>query len=295
MLNPSAPASIASRGECGPSRRCRRRWRVTVGTALAHDVEPQRRRGAPARRGRCRSGDASSASRYSSKVSQSHGEALVQRGAGDVLDALHQLDELVVVGRPHRGEADAAVAHHHRGHAVPRRRHEPRVPRRLPVVVGVDVDEAGRRRARRRRRSRAPGAVDRADLGDHPVADGDVSGARARRRCRRSSVPPRITRSWVMRPLYHGGDQGRAPSPSCVRSSRSNAATSGPAAAARIASRAPGSRRRARRPTRRRTRRSRCRRRSRASSPRRRSGRSGPGRDSWPYWLVGEWCPNCAA
>ena len=93
---------------------------------------------------------------------QFHVEAFVQHGAGDVLDAFHQLDEPVVVGRAHRREADAAVADDDRGDAVPRRRDHALAPRRLAVVVGVDVDEAGRdeqavgvddaRRARRRRR-----------------------------------------------------------------------------------------------------------------------------------------------
>ena len=87
---------------------------------------------------------------------------------------------------PHRREADAAVAHHDRGHAVPGRRGELGVPRGLAVVVGVDVDEA-------RRDERAVG-VDLparrvpstcADLGDHPVVDGHVGGAGRRRRSRR--------------------------------------------------------------------------------------------------------------
>ena len=61
----------------------------------------------------------------------------------DVLDALHQLDEHVVVRGAHGREADAAVPHDNRGDAVPRRRCDAVVPRGLPVVVGVDVDEAG--------------------------------------------------------------------------------------------------------------------------------------------------------
>ena len=77
---------------------------------------------------------------------------------------------------------DAAVAHHDGGHAVPARRREQLVPRGLAVVVRVDVDEA-------RRDERAVGvdlvagrAVDRADLGDDAVGDGDVgrAGRRAR-------------------------------------------------------------------------------------------------------------------
>ena len=49
-------------------------------------------------------------------------DALPQRGAGDVLDALHQLDELLLASGVHRREPDAAVAHHHGRHAVPARR-----------------------------------------------------------------------------------------------------------------------------------------------------------------------------
>ncbi len=46
------------------------------------------------------------------------GQAFVQRGAGDVLHALHELDELRVVGGVDRSEPDAAVAHHDRRHAM---------------------------------------------------------------------------------------------------------------------------------------------------------------------------------
>ena len=44
----------------------------------------------------------------------------------------------------HRGEAEAAVAEHHRGDAVPAGDRAVRVPADLGVVVGVQVDEAGR-------------------------------------------------------------------------------------------------------------------------------------------------------
>ena len=70
-------------------------------------------------------------------------DALVERGAGDVLDRLHELDEEVLLAGPQRGEADAAVAHDDRGRAVPRRRRHLGVPGDLAVVVGVDVDPAG--------------------------------------------------------------------------------------------------------------------------------------------------------
>ena len=71
------------------------------------------------------------------------GDALGQRGAGDVLDALHQLDQPLLTAGPHRGEADTAVAGHERRDAVAAGRLEQAVPADLPVVVGVDVDEAG--------------------------------------------------------------------------------------------------------------------------------------------------------
>src|SRR5204862_5208207 len=45
-------------------------------------------------------------------------QTFVQRGAGDVFDTLHQLDQLPMVGRPHRREADPTVAHDDRRHAV---------------------------------------------------------------------------------------------------------------------------------------------------------------------------------
>ena len=81
--------------------------------------------------------------------------------AGDVLHAGHHVDEHVVVLGAARREADAAVAHHRGGDAVRRRRRHAVRPDGLAVVVGVQVDEAGRDQqagrvdlARRRRRRR---------------------------------------------------------------------------------------------------------------------------------------------
>ena len=103
-------------------------------------------------------------------------DALVQRGAGDVLDAFHHLDQALLPTRAHRREADAAVADDDGRDAVAGRRVEHRVPRGLAVVVRVDVDEPGR--------DEAAGGVD--DLGgvavdvlpdgdDHAVLDRDVA------------------------------------------------------------------------------------------------------------------------
>jgi hypothetical protein len=105
-------------------------------------------------------------------------DALGERGAGDVLDAFHQLDQLDLAARHDRREADPATAHHARRHAVQRGRRELGVPRHLAVVVGVDVDEPGQdvRAARVDRAPRHIGAV--ADRGDPPARDRDVAGER---------------------------------------------------------------------------------------------------------------------
>ena len=71
-------------------------------------------------------------------------DALGERGAGNVLDTLHQADQPVLFARPHRREADAAVACDDGGHAMSARRLQQAVPADLAVVVGVDVDESGR-------------------------------------------------------------------------------------------------------------------------------------------------------
>jgi hypothetical protein len=122
--------------------------------------------------------------RHGVEVVEVLGEALpppadagVQRRARDVLDALHEADEPLVPVGGDGSEPDAAVAHHHGGDPLPRRRRQQRVPGDLAVVVGVDVDPAGRHHQ--------PIGVDRAGgrtldvahVGDDAVGDGDVGGA----------------------------------------------------------------------------------------------------------------------
>ena len=69
-------------------------------------------------------------------------DPLVEHRSGNVLDPFHQRDEPWVGIGAYRREADAAVAHDRGGHAVPARRRHPFVPRRLSVVMRMDVDEA---------------------------------------------------------------------------------------------------------------------------------------------------------
>ncbi len=101
-----------------------------------------------------------------------------QRRAGDALDTLHEPDEPVPPIGGRGGEADAAVAHHHGGHAVPDGRGEQRIPRDLSVVVGVDVDESRRDREPGRVELLAPGFGDGADRGDSTGVDRDVGELR---------------------------------------------------------------------------------------------------------------------
>ena len=65
-------------------------------------------------------------------------------GSGNILDAFHQLDQPEMIGRAARRKTDAAIAHDRRGDAVLRRGRDVLAPGDLAVIMGVDVDEAGR-------------------------------------------------------------------------------------------------------------------------------------------------------
>ena len=93
------------------------RRRFTIGTPLAHDEQPQR---PMADLG----GDvdvvraAFDGVEVLGDAAPVPGQALVERSTRDVLDTFHQLDQLGVVGGADGSEADAAIPHHDRGHAV---------------------------------------------------------------------------------------------------------------------------------------------------------------------------------
>ena len=108
-------------------------------------------------------------------------DSVGERRAGDVLDALHELDQPVApVGRSWC-EAHTAVAHHHGGDAVPTRRRQLGIPRGLGVVVGVGVDEA-RRDDPAVRVDLAPARTHVADVDDRLAVDRDVAGRGRRAR-----------------------------------------------------------------------------------------------------------------
>ena len=92
--------------------------------------------------------------------------------AFDELERLH--DELAIFGTRRR-DAEAAVALHDGGDAVPRRRRQVAVPEHLRIEVRVDVDEA--RRQHQTRQVDLVGAFARSDLadsGDPPVDHFDI-------------------------------------------------------------------------------------------------------------------------
>src|ERR1700745_3594153 len=89
-------------------------------------------------------GRRSSASRKSGKVSHSHVNPPVKTTPGNVYAAFLQLHQRAAMLRLDRREADTAIAEHRGGHAVPARWPEQRIPNRLPVIMRVHVDPAGR-------------------------------------------------------------------------------------------------------------------------------------------------------
>src|SRR4029077_13573404 len=73
---------------------------------------------------------------------------------------------------------DAAVAHDHRGDAVPARRRDLGIPGDLAVVVSVDVDPSGRDDKAVGVELAPAALVDRTNRSDDSVVDGDVSASR---------------------------------------------------------------------------------------------------------------------
>ena len=101
-------------------------------------------------------------------------EPIVERGAGDFLDALHQPDQPVALVRVRRREADATIPHDHAGDAIVERRAHQLVPARLAVIMGVDVHEA-RRHDQAVGVDLAPcGAGNLTDFHDPAVLDGHI-------------------------------------------------------------------------------------------------------------------------
>src|SRR6266851_741014 len=80
--------------------------------------------------------------------------------------------------RTARRDAYAAIAHDHRGYAVPRRRRDVGVPADLGVVMGVRIDEAGRDDEVRGVDNFLRALGDLANLGDPAIRDRDIRAPR---------------------------------------------------------------------------------------------------------------------
>ena len=147
---------------------------LTLGTPLAHHVQTQRRmRHLRSNVHVLRAFERGEVFRQRVPVPR---QAFVQRRAGDVLNAFHQLHETLVVGVVHGGEPDTTVTEHHRGDAVPRRRLHRGLPGRLAVVVGVHIDKARCNECALGVDLSPASPIHRPDLDHHAIGDRDVGG-----------------------------------------------------------------------------------------------------------------------
>ena len=116
--------------------------RAVIGAALSHHVEAQRgvrHLGADVHDlGRCVEHVEILGEGFPIEL-----DAFGQHGAGYVLDALHEVDQVGRGAWADRRKTDAAVAEDRRRHAMAGGGREIGVPGRLAVVVGVNVHEAG--------------------------------------------------------------------------------------------------------------------------------------------------------
>ena len=139
VAKPTAPARMAST----TSSRMRSTSVGVASRSLAASPRTESRMGvcptraAKLRRGRRRS----TASRYSANVSKHQSMPSSSALGAHPLDVLQGADDRRPVLRSHGSNPEPAVADDDRGHPVPARRREVRIPQHLRVVMGVDVDE----------------------------------------------------------------------------------------------------------------------------------------------------------
>ncbi len=115
---------------------------LAVDAALAHDIDAQRMM-RDLRRDIDRPRHAGQRVEIIREALPFPVQSFGQGRAGDVLDGFHQVDQLGAVLLAHRREADAAIAEQDRRDAMPGGGGQHRVPGRLAVVMGVDIDPAG--------------------------------------------------------------------------------------------------------------------------------------------------------
>src|SRR6185369_6783153 len=136
-------------------------------------------------------------------------DARLERGERHALDVLERPQDQLAMRRPRRRDAEAAVADHDRGDAVPRGDREHAVPEDLRVVVRVDVDEARRDDESARVERARGGTAEPPDLGDATGSDADVAlAARGARAVDQGAAADR-----QVEPVAHGGHPTTAPRP----------------------------------------------------------------------------------
>ena len=140
---PKAPARTPAAASCRHGGIIFRRRGLALHAALTHDEDPHRRV-RHLRRDVEVVGPGIERVHELLEALPGPRQPFVEHCAGDVLDALHELHQRLPLVGPAGREADAAVADHRRGDAVPRRRRDPAAPGGLRVVMGVGVDEARR-------------------------------------------------------------------------------------------------------------------------------------------------------
>ena len=103
-------------------------------------------------------------------------QTLGHGSAGNILHAFHQADQPFALFRGCGRKADAAIAHDGCGDAMPGGGRQRAVPGGLGVIMGVDVDPAGRHQRALRINLAGCRACDLAHFGDPVILDGDVAG-----------------------------------------------------------------------------------------------------------------------
>ena len=105
-------------------------------------------------------------------------DPLPERFDRDRLDPRQQADEEVAVLGARRCQRNPAIAGDHCRHSVKRRGRKRPVPQQLRVIMGVDVNEAGRDHPPLRVDLAPRGPVDLTDERNTPFADRDIAAAR---------------------------------------------------------------------------------------------------------------------
>ena len=98
----------------------------------------------------------------------------MQDGAGDVFHAFHQFDQLIAIRSTAGREANAAIAHHRRGHAMPGGGRQMRIPHGLPIIMRVDINEAGCHQLAARVNFRGAAFRHLSNGGDAPAGHGHI-------------------------------------------------------------------------------------------------------------------------